>query len=76
MAGFIIGSLVKVWPWSNMEVIRISQSLNLPEGTLIPVDQVDMRYTGAIVFALVGFFLVSGIEFLGKTMSKNDQKVK
>jgi putative membrane protein len=76
MAGFIIGSLVKVWPWSNMEVIRISQSLVLPEGTLIPVDHVDMHYTGAIVFALVGFFLVSGIEFLGKTMSKNDQKVK
>lgn len=72
MAGFIIGSLVKVWPWSNMEAIKASQFPSIPEKalTLIPAEQVDMHYAGAIGFALIGFFLVTGIEFMGKTLGK------
>ena len=72
MAGFIIGSLVKVWPWSNMEAIKESQFPGLPEEALalIPLEQVDMHYTGAVIFALVGFFLVTGIELLGKAFGK------
>lgn len=70
MAGFIIGSLVKVWPWSNMEIIQESQSLHLPEGMLIPMEQIDMHYASAIVFACVGFFLVSGIETLSNKLKK------
>lgn len=80
LAGFIIGSLVKVWPWSNMEAIVISQ---LPEiadmaaatQQAIPAEvladyipQVDMQIGSAVLFALIGFFLVTGIEILGKAM--------
>lgn len=74
MAGFIIGSLVKVWPWSNMEAVKASQFPNLPEEALalIPVEQVDMHYTGAIIFALVGFFLVTGLELMSKAFGKKD----
>lgn len=74
MAGFIIGSLVKVWPWSNMEAIKASQFPLLPEEALalIPNSQVDMHYTGAIIFALVGFFLVTGLELLSKAFGKKD----
>ena len=72
LAGFIIGSLVKVWPWSNMEAIKESQFPGLPEEalSLIPLEQVDMHYTGAVIFALIGFFLVTGIELLGKAFGK------
>lgn len=72
MAGFIIGSLVKVWPWSNMEAIKESQFPNLPEEALIliPMEQVDMHYIGATIFALIGFFLVISVELMGKALAK------
>ena len=83
LAGFIIGSLVKVWPWSNPAAIVTSQ---FPE--LAPIAEsmhgelpaeivnqymasVDMHIGGAILFALIGFFLVTGIEIAGKILSKN-----
>lgn len=74
MAGFIIGSLVKVWPWSNMEAIKASQFTHIPEKALvlIPAEQVDMHYVGAIIFAFIGFFLVSGVEIMGKILGKKD----
>lgn len=53
LAGFIIGSLVKVWPWGNVEVI---------EGS----PMADMHIPGAILFVLIGFSLVTGIEIIGK----------
>jgi putative membrane protein len=54
LAGFIIGSLVKVWPWSNEEAIM----------------QDELHIAGAIIFALIGFSLVTGIEIAGKVLSK------
>ena len=127
LAGFIIGSLVKVWPWSNMEAIVCSQ---FPEvaalGEAASADgaasgvaemsgigeavsagmeavgsageavseavsasgageaaeqiyqaaiaeyasMVDMHVWGAVLFALVGFCLVTGIEMAGKIISR------
>lgn len=51
LAGFIIGSLVKVWPWNNLE-------------------SSDPKIGSAVCFALVGFFLVTGIETAGKLISR------
>lgn len=51
LSGFIIGSLVKVWPWSNPEIVAAQESLHIP---------------GAILFALIGLSLVIGIELLSK----------
>lgn len=94
LAGFIIGSLVKVWPWSNMESIACSQSsaiASLKEAadkaaeTGIGADQAqqalstavadfaphaDLHIAGAIIFALIGFFLVTSIEIAGKKFAK------
>jgi putative membrane protein len=78
MAGFIIGSLVKVWPWSNMEAIATSQFpelMDLPENVIIEtlpgyMDQINMHYTGAIIFAIIGFSLIIGIELTGKAIAK------
>lgn len=66
LAGFIIGSLVKVWPWSNMEAIVCSQ---FPEAAGLAVaeyaDKIDPQIGLAILFAIIGFTLVTGIEFIG-----------
>ncbi|MGN0189309.1 MAG: DUF368 domain-containing protein [Candidatus Cryptobacteroides sp.] len=58
LAGFIIGSLVKVWPWSNIDT----------------ASQTDYHIWGAAGFALAGFFLVTGIELLGSRLSKPTPK--
>ena len=84
LAGFIIGSLVKVWPWSNMEAIVTAQFPEIADmvrATAEPVPaeilsdyitQVDLQIGSAILFALLGFFLVTGIETAGKLLSKNN----
>ena len=64
LAGFIIGSLVKVWPWSNTEAIMNSQSLT-GEASMI-----DPQIGSAIIFALIGFCMVTGIELAGRFISK------
>ena len=82
LAGFIIGSLVKVWPWSNAEAIVCSQNSELammaeelPAG--LPAEVVsqymasaDLHIVGAIVFAVIGFCLVTGVEIAGKMLKK------
>lgn len=52
LAGFIIGSLVKVWPWSNTGYYTLE----------------DPQTGSAILFALAGFCLVTGIEIAGKSV--------
>ena len=80
LAGFIIGSLVKVWPWSNMQTVILSQFPDLRplavENGLAPelIEQysgmVDLHVGGAVAFALVGLFLVVGIELAGTWISR------
>ena len=94
LAGFIIGSLVKVWPWSNTEAIVNAQfpgvaalsdvlSAAIESGVGVQVAQgaydmavaeyaplIDMQIGSAVIFALIGFGLVTGIEYVGKLMKK------
>ena len=82
LAGFIIGSLVKVWPWNNMDAIvqaqfpearALVETIDSPLSAELYSDylaQVDMQTGSAILFALIGFFLVTGIEIVGKILSK------
>ena len=98
LAGFIIGSLVKVWPWSNMEAIVISQFpavRDLSEAAEIAsgngtgaeaalqayqsavaefTPMIDPHIWSAVLFALAGFCLVSGIEITGKIVSRKSQE--
>lgn len=69
LAGFIIGSLVKVWPWNDKEAIVRAQfpdAASVAEASL----QIDMQVGSAILFAVIGFSLVTGIELVGKMLSK------
>ena len=94
LAGFIIGSLVKVWPWNNKDAIVCAQFAGAPtlketiatcEGSGLGidaaqkvfeetvaryVDHIDPMIGSAILFALIGFFLVTGIEIAGKLIAK------
>lgn len=91
LAGFIIGSLVKVWPWSNTDAIVSSQ---FPEvaalgeaahhGTIAAqqayeaavaanAPMIDMQIGSAVIFALIGFTLVSSIEVAEKILSKKNR---
>ena len=107
LAGFIIGSLVKVWPWSNTDAIVCSQFPAVAAlrdaaeaaaeagaeasgafgGALAEAgaeaaqkayeaavaahaSQIDPQIFSAVIFALIGFFLVTGIEIAGKKINK------
>ena len=61
LAGFIIGSLVKVWPWSNPEAM---EQVSRCGGYL---------WGWALLFAIIGFSLVTGIEIAGKLISAKKQ---
>jgi putative membrane protein len=84
LAGFIIGSLVKVWPWSNTEAIirsqfpdKVGEFIDKPIPSGI-IDQyagaIDMQVTSAVIFAAIGFLLVIGIEFAGKVKASAEEK--
>ena len=78
LAGFIIGSLVKIWPWTNAEAIVLSQFPELASsGESLPAEIIsqymasaDLHIGGAVLFALIGFCLVTGIEMAGKLVSR------
>lgn len=78
LAGFIIGSLVKIWPWSNSEAIVLSQFPELASfGDALPTEIIsqymasaDLHIGGAVLFAAIGFSLVTGIEMAGKVASR------
>ena len=106
LAGFIIGSLVKVWPWSNMEAIVCSQfpavaalseaaeeaaEAAAGSGPLAAAaadaaqkayetavtshaSMIEPQIFSAVVFAVIGFCLVTGIEVAGKVLSKKNDK--
>lgn len=59
LAGFIIGSLVKVWPWNNAEALVQAETTG------------SMHIGGAVLFAVIGFSLVTGIEIAGKLLKKS-----
>lgn len=61
LAGFIIGSLVKVWPWSNAEALAQAERAG------------GLQIGWAILFALIGFCLVTGIEIAGKLIGKKKE---
>lgn len=94
LAGFIIGSLVKIWPWNNKDAIVCSQFAGTrPLEDILAeaagsglgqeaaqsvyddmiaryVDHIDPMIWSAVIFALVGFFLVTGIEIAGKLIAR------
>lgn len=63
LLGFILGSLIKVWPWNNMEAIAASQGVAVGA-------PVDLHIVSAIIWCILGSALIFVIEFAGKKAEK------
>lgn len=61
LVGFVIGSLVKVWPWADPIAIEAAQL----KRTIIAAP-IDMQYTSAIIWMVLGALLIVLIETLGQ----------
>lgn len=81
LTGFMIGSLNKIWPWKEVIDFRInSEGKEIPTVTsnLSPNEFESLYNTSsflgyAIGFAIIGFVIVFGLEFLGNKFKKNEQ---
>ncbi len=70
LAGFMIGSLNKVWPWKEVMAFRLNhEGIQVPAfdksvwpGRYLEVTGLDPQLFHAILFAAVGVFLVVAIE--------------
>lgn len=85
LVGFVLGSLVKVWPWNDASAIVGSQLLKEggdAAGVQVALDTIaqtgqqleplitEYHVTGAMIFALLGVALVGVLEWLGGSSSK------
>ncbi len=75
LAGFIIGSLIKVWPWHNpLNDFPVIPGVASADGT-VALPLADAHIAGAAIFAVLGLALVFGIEFASKSIArKRDAK--
>ncbi len=70
LAGFMIGSLNKIWPWRNVLSYRTNSSgeeVPFLEKSVLPgAFEGEPFVLGAILMMVVGFVVVFGLERLGK----------
>lgn len=88
LIGFVVGSLVKVWPWNDMQVIAKAQFLRLGQtmeaagnyadllgGSGLPLRElVDMQYGEAALCCFCGIALVCLLEMAGKSKKRSASK--
>mgnify|MGYP003318523054 CR=1 FL=1 len=63
LLGFVIGSLVKVWPWANKEAISVSQG---------NPETIDPMIGAAILWCVIGIAVVAVIEILGNKVAAKE----
>ena len=77
LVGFVIGALVKVWPWNDMTAVAEGQLLRsgmtaeaaqAGAQTLLSAGNaaqgIDLQIPGAIIWAIAGLALVAVLEYL------------
>lgn len=71
LTGFILGALNKIWPWKEVIETRINSSgkeVPFIEKSVSPLSfSGDPQTLWAVIFMLIGFGLIFGIEFLART---------
>ena len=78
LAGFMLGSLNKVWPWKEVTQTIIDRhgelkpiaERNIFPGSYEQINGTDALLLGAIVCTLVGFALIFIVEGIGKKLKK------
>ena len=70
LAGFMIGSLVKVWPWKK--VLDATAGIDRPilPGQFETITGNDSQLLAAIIFLIIGASIVFVVEFIAKSMQK------
>jgi len=75
LAGFMLGSLNKIWPWRNVISTRINSSgeeVPFLEKSVLPgAFEGDAQVTGVIILVLIGFGLVFILDRFGKQTIKS-----
>lgn len=66
LLGFVIGSLIKVWPWYDHEVLMQAQMLRGGAA-----DVLDLQILGAVLSCVAGVALVVVLDVLGRKSSKS-----
>ena len=75
LVGFMVGSLNKVWPWkqvletrinSHGEVVPYIDKSNLPQNS-----EGETQIAMAIVLAILGFFVIFGMEKMASKLGRN-----
>lgn len=74
LVGFMMGSLNKVWPWKEVLETRInSHGKTVPflEKSILPQDFIgDAQISYALLFAILGFTVIFGMEKLAAKLGK------
>jgi putative membrane protein len=70
LAGFMTGSLVKVWPWKLTSTSYEGIDYPVFPGIYENTTGLDSFFGYALFFVIVGFSLVFVIEFIAKSMKK------
>lgn len=66
LVGFVIGSLVKVWPWNDMDAVAQAQVLRGGAA-----DPVALQIPSAVIFMLAGIALIGAIELIGEKAKRS-----
>ncbi len=66
LTGFVLGSLVKVWPWANVPPVVSDSSVILSAAK-------DLQVGSAVLWCLLGIALIVGIELAGNKKTKNKE---
>lgn len=71
LAGFMLGSLNKIWPWkTTLETYLDSHGVSQPlrEANVLPDGVSDPQLGAAILFCMIGFLLILLFEMIGKRL--------
>ena len=68
LTGFMIGSLIKIWPWQEIIAVQADKAISFP---ILPTIYQNITGTSpqigaAIIFCLIGIALVYIIEKVAK----------
>ncbi|MFA6636468.1 MAG: DUF368 domain-containing protein [Candidatus Omnitrophota bacterium] len=74
LAGFVIGSLNKIWPWK-----RILETITTSSGKMIPVREINIfptSFDGQVIAALLLVLAGSAVAFLLHAIPQRHEKIK
>ena len=66
LIGFVIGTLVKVWPWADKAALESAQMLR----TGVAGQPIEMQVCSAVIFMVLGAALIIAVEWLGHRKKK------